>query len=74
MAKLKDKICVVTGGASGIGRGTCDAFAREGARVILTDIDDEEEGKKAAAEIGCEFFALDVRDKAQWGRLADAYP
>ena len=73
MAKLKDKICAVTGGASGIDRGTCDAFAREGARAILTDID-EEEGIKAAAEIGCEFFALDVRDKAQWARLAYAYP
>ena len=42
MARLKDKICVVTGGASGIGRGSCDAFARDGARVILTDIDEEE--------------------------------
>ncbi|MBT8388831.1 MAG: SDR family oxidoreductase [Altererythrobacter sp.] len=73
MAKLKDKICVVTGGASGIGRGTCDAFAREGARVILTDID-EAKGRKAAKEIGCEFLALDVRDEAQWDRLADAHP
>lgn len=73
MAKLEDKLCVVTGGARGIGRGTCEAFAREGARVILTDID-EDEGRKAADEIGCEFALLDVRDEAHWQRLAEAYP
>ena len=73
MAKLEDKLCVVTGGARGIGRGTCEAFAREGARVILTDID-EDEGRKAADEIGCEFALLDVRDEAHWQRLAEAHP
>ena len=73
MAKLEDKLCVVTGGARGIGRGTCEAFAREGARVILTDID-EDEGRKAADEIGCKFALLDVRDEAHWQRLAEAHP
>ena len=73
MAKLTNKICIVTGGASGIGRGTCEAFVREGARVVLTDID-EDAGRKAAAEIGCEFFPLDVRSEEQWERLAEAHP
>ena len=73
MAKLDGKICIVTGGARGIGRGTCEAFAREGGQVILTDID-EDEGRKAAAEIGCDFFPLDVRSEAEWDRLARSHP
>ena len=73
MPRLKGKICIVTGGARGIGRGVCEAFANEGATVVLTDID-EAGGRKAAQEIGCEFFELDVRDEAQWDRLAMAHP
>ena len=48
MGKLDDMLCVVTGGARGIGRAICTAFLAEGARVVLTDID-EDEGRKAAA-------------------------
>ena len=36
---FKDKVVLVTGGASGIGRSTCIGFAKEGARVIVLDID-----------------------------------
>ncbi|RGP40862.1 putative oxidoreductase YxbG [Altererythrobacter insulae] len=73
MAKLDRKTCIVTGGARGIGRGTCEAFAREGAQVILTDID-EYEGRKAADKIGCDFFPLDVRSEADWDQLARSHP
>ena len=38
---LEGKTTLVTGGASGIGRGTALAFAREGAKVVVVDIDDE---------------------------------
>ncbi|HBM73549.1 MAG TPA: short-chain dehydrogenase, partial [Erythrobacter sp.] len=48
MGKLDDMLCVVTGGARGIGKAICTAFLAEGARVVLTDID-EDEGRKAAA-------------------------
>jgi NAD(P)-dependent dehydrogenase (short-subunit alcohol dehydrogenase family) len=39
--RLKDKVAIVTGGASGIGRSCCILFAREGARVVVADIDVE---------------------------------
>lgn len=37
--KLKDKVCIVTGGSGGIGLAVCDRFLSEGAKVILTSID-----------------------------------
>ncbi len=37
--KLKDKVCIVTGGSGGIGLAVCDRFLKEGAKVILTSID-----------------------------------
>jgi len=40
MESLKDKTAVVTGGASGIGRALCLAFAGEGARIVVADIDE----------------------------------
>lgn len=39
--KFADKICIVTGGGSGIGRSTCMQFAAEGAKVIIVDSDKE---------------------------------
>lgn len=35
--RLKDKVCIVTGGGSGIGRATCLLFAAEGARIVVAD-------------------------------------
>ena len=73
MARLKDKLAVVTGGARGIGRGICEAFFREGAEVILTDID-VEEGQAAARAIGCRFHKLDVTEEVDWETLARIAP
>ena len=47
---LDNRIAVITGAASGIGRATAGAFARAGARLVLADID-EANGAKAAAEL-----------------------
>nr|WP_137676192.1 SDR family oxidoreductase [Parerythrobacter lutipelagi] len=73
MVGLQNKRCVVTGGASGIGRGICEAFARCGASVLLTDID-EAAGRAAATDIDCDFAVLDVRDEAQWFDLEQSDP
>ncbi|OBX20433.1 short-chain dehydrogenase [Erythrobacter sp. QSSC1-22B] len=73
MPELNDKLCVVTGAASGIGRAICAAFVAEGARVILTDID-AVAGQAAADTIGCEFLELDVRREADWEALAEHAP
>ncbi|MDA0747069.1 MAG: SDR family NAD(P)-dependent oxidoreductase [bacterium] len=49
MSEFKNKTVIVTGGAKGIGRGICLAFAQEGARVLCADVD-VEAGEKIVAE------------------------
>ncbi|GAI51624.1 unnamed protein product, partial [marine sediment metagenome] len=43
--RLKDKVAIVDGGASGIGRATSQLFAKEGAKVVVADIGIEEANK-----------------------------
>ncbi|MBB5698000.1 SDR family oxidoreductase [Sphingomonas yantingensis] len=73
MERLAGKICIVTGGARGIGRAIAGRMAAEGGKVVLTDID-REAGQAAAAAIGCTFESLDVREEADWARLAALVP
>jgi 3(or 17)beta-hydroxysteroid dehydrogenase len=73
MQRLNEKTCVVTGAARGIGRAIAALFHQEGATVILTDIDPAA-GGAAAEAIGCRFMPLDVREEADWQRLAAAVP
>ena len=51
--RLKDKVAVVTGAASGFGAGIAARFAAEGARVVLADVDDDG-GRALAGRIGAE--------------------
>ncbi len=69
--RVQDKIALVTGGASGVGRATVHQLAREGARVVITDIN-EEAGRALAAGIGSEalFLRHDAAAEADWKRVA----
>lgn len=73
MPRLTGKTCVITGAARGIGHAIAVAFRREGAAVVMTDID-AEAGAQAAAELGCRFQPHDVREEADWQLLAEAVP
>ena len=71
--RLKDKIALVTGGGSGIGRATCLRMAEEGASVVVTDMN-EAGGHETVAQItaggGAAWFdRLDVADETNWQAL-----
>lgn len=70
--RLQGKIAIITGAASGIGRGCAEHFAREGATVVLTDRD-EARGAEVAALLGGphRFRKLDVTDEAGWTAVVD---
>ncbi len=69
MGRVADKIALVTGGASGLGRASATMLAREGARVLLTDID-EDGGRAVASELGrnAAFLRQDVTSEADWAQ------
>jgi len=60
--KLKDQVCVVTGGGSGIGEAICLTFAREGGRVVVMDVDLESARRVAASVADGLALACDVAD------------
>jgi 2-hydroxycyclohexanecarboxyl-CoA dehydrogenase len=55
---IDNRLAIITGAASGIGRATAAAFARAGARVVLADID-EANGVRAAAELRADGHVAD---------------
>ena len=71
VGRLEGKIALVTGGASGIGAATARIFAREGAKVVVTDVQDAL-GEKVAKEIGALYLHQDTTDEAGWARTMDA--
>ena len=68
--KIQGKVCVVTGGASGLGAATAQYLVAQGAKVILVDMN-QELGQKLQQQLGenAEFVAVDVTDENQVQQL-----
>ena len=68
--RLKNKIALITGSASGIGKSCAEIFAQEGATVIVSDIDDNK-GQQLADKIGenALYQHLDVKNEEDWIRV-----
>ena len=62
--RLKDKVCLITGGAAGIGKATAEKFANEGAKVVICDVD-VDAGKALAEKLGndASFYKIDVTNR-----------
>ena len=70
--ELAGKVAIVTGGATGLGRGVAELFVAEGARVVIADTD-EAQGKVTAAQLGDDalFVPTDVADREQVRALVE---
>jgi NAD(P)-dependent dehydrogenase (short-subunit alcohol dehydrogenase family) len=76
MGTNDNRVALITGGASGIGRATADRLVADGVTVVIADIQDEA-GEAAAAELRgkqapASYLHLDVSDEASWQQVASA--
>jgi 3alpha(or 20beta)-hydroxysteroid dehydrogenase len=73
VARLDNTTAIITGGARGMGAAHARAFVREGARVVIADVLDEE-GRTLAADLGpaARYEHLDVTSEDQWTQVVAA--
>ena len=74
--RLEGKVAIITGGANGMGAEECRIFAREGAKVVIADVV-EEQGRQIEAEIAeaggdAVFMKLDVTSESNWAEAVEA--
>jgi len=70
MARVTDKVALITGGAGGLGSATARRLAGEGAMVVLADLADDA-GTAIAKEIDGDYVRLDVTSEDQWRAAAE---
>ena len=70
MARVDGKVAIVTGGASGMGAADAEVLVREGASVVVADLN-EADGRAVAERVGGDavFMKLDVTDEANWQQV-----
>jgi len=69
--KLKDKVAIITGGGRGIGKAMAEAFAREGAKVVVTAARQRKEIEDVGSKIGGMAVLADVSKKDEVQKLVD---
>ena len=76
MDRVKNKVVIITGAASGLGEADARMLAAEGARVVMTDIN-VDAGQTIANEIGATFYQQDVALEESWhdlmGKVEERY-
>ncbi|MGK7376903.1 glucose 1-dehydrogenase [Planococcus sp. 1R117A] len=72
MARLEGKVAIITGAAQGMGAAHAKKFIKEGAKVVLTDLN-EEKGQAFAAELGANalFIKQNVTSEADWTTVVE---
>ena len=74
--RVKNKVAIITGGAFGMGKSTCEIFAREGAKVVIADIEDEAGQALAeqmiAQNLEATYHHLNVTSESDWAVAVEA--
>ena len=68
--RLKEKVSIITGAASGFGKGIAKKFSEEGAKVILADIN-KDELEKVSKNLNQDFFHTDVASSKSMQNLSE---
>jgi 3(or 17)beta-hydroxysteroid dehydrogenase len=69
MDRVKDKVCIVTGAASGLGKASAELLAAEGAKLVLADIDEAAGSAVAESLPDAVFVRCDVSSEDDWKQV-----